>query len=347
MPSAQRPRIRYAQNFLIDPSLVDRLLDLTSVGLNDFVLEIGPGEGIITERLARRARRVLAIERDGVLARRLAARFASQPRIAICAADFLTTPLPNEPYKVVANIPFNRTATIVSTLTRVARSPDDCYLVVQREAAERFLGRPYGTLYAASLAPWFAGSLLHRFERADFMPSPGVDVVLLRLAKRGPPLVAAADRGLYRDFVTALFVARRPNVFATLRRLAPPGRVAQALLLADVPGDARPSELLPERWPALFCAFARVAGRPALRHLAGAEERLQAQQAGLQRSHRTRRHASGPGPPRGVIERRICLLSGDPGQVLGNTERGVIADRWPSPPAPLPCFMGRGVTSPR
>ncbi|MHB8575337.1 MAG: ribosomal RNA small subunit methyltransferase A, partial [Dehalococcoidia bacterium] len=189
MPSHLRPRIRFGQNFLVDPRLIDRLLDASSITSADVVLEIGPGGGIITERLARRARQVLAIERDPQLAARLRLRLAGWASVRIRTGDFLEAPLPAEPYKVFASIPFNQTAAIVAKLMGAAVPPDDAYLVVQREAAERFMGRPTGTLVATLLHPWFAIDVRHRFQHRDFDPPPGVEVVLLRLAKRGPPLV--------------------------------------------------------------------------------------------------------------------------------------------------------------
>src|SRR5215510_1463281 len=82
-----------------------------------------------------------------------------------------------------------RAAAIVSRLTAASNPPRDAYLVVQREAAERFVGKPRPTLVAALLMPWFEASIVHRFRATDFAPAPRVDVVMLRLHKRGPPFV--------------------------------------------------------------------------------------------------------------------------------------------------------------
>ena len=95
-------------------------------------------------------------------------------------------PFPRRPYKVFANIPFNATAAIVNRLTQACHPPEDSYLVVRAEAAERFTGQPRGTLISTLLKPWFEPTLVHRFDRTDFDPPPRVDAVMLRLQKRGP-----------------------------------------------------------------------------------------------------------------------------------------------------------------
>ena len=141
MASNRRRSVRYAQNVLTNRSLIDRLLDRSGIDAGDTVLEIGAGGGAITERLARRCRRVVAIERDPRLADRLRRRFAGCPSVAIHEGDFLCLPLPDTRYKVFANIPFNITTAIVTRLTAAPRPPEEAHLVVQREAADRFLGQ--------------------------------------------------------------------------------------------------------------------------------------------------------------------------------------------------------------
>ena len=204
MSPAERRSIAYAQNFLRSRQLVDRLLDRSSIVPDDLVYEIGPGRGRITERLARRCRQVVAIEKDPRLAVLLRHRLAGTPNVVVREADFLRYDLPRGPYKVFASIPFNVTTEIVTKLTAASRPPDDAYLIVQREAAARIAGSPRELLYGLLLKPWFEPSVVHRFRRTDFAPVPRVEAVLLRLRKRGPPLVGPRESQLYRDFVTQL-----------------------------------------------------------------------------------------------------------------------------------------------
>jgi 23S rRNA (adenine-N6)-dimethyltransferase len=288
MPTAQRRSVRYSQNFLTDPRLVERLLDLSGIRASDLVYEIGPGHGIITARLARRCGQVVAVERDPLLAARLHRRFAGVPNVAVRAGDFLARPLPDAAYKVFANIPFNRTADIVAKLTAAPCPPEDAYLVVQREAADRFLGRPRETLRAVLLKPWFEPTVVHHFRRADFVPAPRVDVVMLRLRKRGPPLVPAAGARAFRDFVVYGFTAWQPSLYRALVDMLGPRRSRRIAHDVGLDPAAAPTAVPFAQWLALFDAFDRLDDARARRLIAGAERRLERQQAGLRKCHRTR-----------------------------------------------------------
>jgi 23S rRNA (adenine-N6)-dimethyltransferase len=287
MQRSCRSSLTVSQNFLHSPRLTECLVAMTGVGPNDFVIEIGAGKGIITATLARRCHFVLAIEKDPLLAAGLQCRFAGDPLIEIRHADVLRIPLPKGPYKVVANIPFNLTADIVTRLTTAPNAPDDTYLVVQREAAERFIGQPRGTLFAALLHPWFEVSILYRFRPTDFAPPPAVETVLMRMRKRGPPLIEQRNRALYRDLVAYLFTAWQPTIGHALEKAL--GRpTVQWIERAGVTTlGAPPSHLTPDCWTELFTCC--QAAWPRIRaQLAGTEARLRKEQACLTKTHRTR-----------------------------------------------------------
>lgn len=287
MPTDRRRSVAYSQNFLRSPRLVDQLLARSGIGPDDLVVEIGPGTGIITERLAGRCRQVVAIEKDPVLACRLRDRLAALSNVALFEADALTFPLPLTDYKVFASIPFNVTAAIVGRLTTEPSAPLDAYLVVQREAAERFLGEPRETLASLLLKPWFEPTLIHRFRRDDFMPAPGVEVVMLRLRKRGPPLVAPADAQAFRDFAVAAFTAWRPTVREALATRLGTAATHRIERRSGVELNRPPTGVTVEEWLAAFAAFLAADG-PRRRAIDGAEEGLRTAQAGLEKRHRTR-----------------------------------------------------------
>jgi 23S rRNA (adenine-N6)-dimethyltransferase len=288
MVSSALPDLRYSQNFLRSRRLVDCLLDRSSIEPGDVVLEIGAGRGLITERLARRCREVIAVEKDPRFAQMLSRGFAGSPHVRICPADFLEFSLPGGPHKVFANIPFAITTPIVERLTTSPTPPLDAYLVVQREAAARFMGEPQGTLRAALLEPWFEPSITHRFRRTDFDPVPRVDIVMLRLRKRGPPLVEPNDARLYRDFVVSCFTTWRPCLRDTLEFLF--GRRCGRSIAdhSHMAADATPTRVGFEQWLALFDAFKGLAPRAVRHRVAHAERRLQTQQLSLQKIYRTR-----------------------------------------------------------
>ncbi|HEY5989412.1 MAG TPA: rRNA adenine N-6-methyltransferase family protein, partial [Streptosporangiaceae bacterium] len=103
----------YSQNFLIDRRAVEALVEGSGAGQGDLVLDIGAGNGLITQALARRGARVIAVEKDPALARRLRAKFGPESAVTIVEDDVLTAKLPAEPFRVVANIPFGITTKIL------------------------------------------------------------------------------------------------------------------------------------------------------------------------------------------------------------------------------------------
>lgn len=280
--------LRYAQNFLKDSRLVALLLDKVEISNNDLVYEIGPGKGIITEQLARRCKQVVAIEKDPRLSALLRQKFTDRPNVSIRQGDFLHYPLPRQPYKVFANIPFNITASIVTKLTAVDFPPEDAYLVMQKEAAEMFLGRPHESLRTILLRPWFEMETLHRFQRTDFQPVPRVDVVLLRVQKRGPPLLSSADRQGFRDFVVYFFTTWQPVAGSPLKRIFTRQQRKYIQSTLGLGLDATPTSLSFERWLHLFEYFKTVGNERASQIIAGSEYNLLQQQEKLQKIHRTR-----------------------------------------------------------
>ena len=289
MSAAYRPPLSVSQNYLKDPHQVARLLDRSSIGPEDLVYEIGPGYGILTAELVRRCRRVVAIEKDPALAARLRRQWAGQPNLTVHTADFLRHPLPGPPYKVFANIPFNYTSAIVNRLTAAANPPEDCYLVLQKEAAHMYLGKPRPCLRSILLAPWFELEILHHFRRSDFTPRPQVEAVLLRLRQRHPPLVAPADRQGFRDFVIYAYTSALPDLSRALNKLFSHRQLKRLSQCIGLDLKAPVTALSCPQWLVLFEAFNRLAGPRALTCIAGSEQRLRRRQARVQKVHHTRR----------------------------------------------------------
>jgi len=283
--------IQLSQNFLRSHYLVDYLLNAADIAADDLVWEVGPGNGMITECLARRCRQVVAIEKDPALARRVERSLSALGNVTLIFDDFRVVELPSVAYKVFSNIPFNITTAIVTKLTAAPYPPLESYLIMQREAAARFTGQSVESVYSILLKPWFEPTVLYHFQRSDFAPSPSVDVVMLRLRKRGPPLVVESDAQLYRDFTTHVFTASSTSMVRCLGTLLGYRRGPRDFGIRD---DAKPSEVRFEQWLALFYCFKLVASKGARQLIAGAEERLRQQQQGLQKLHRTRARTKKP-----------------------------------------------------
>ncbi len=225
MPDRAVRRRVLSQNFLIDHRAIDTLVDGSGAGDGDLVLDIGAGNGLISTALARRGARVQAIERDPGLADRLRARFTTWPSVSVVEGDVLAMPLPAEPFRVVANIPFGITTQILRRLLdeeALARAD----LIVQAEVARKRGTRGRGTLLNASWEPWFEFGTGARIPASAFRPRPRVDAAILIITRRDPPLLDPASRPGYTEFVTAAFEGARPTVASALAGAIPGNRVA-------------------------------------------------------------------------------------------------------------------------
>lgn len=253
--SRPRPSIRLAQNFLKDPSLVAALVSRTDLTGDDVVYEIGPGHGIITRVLAKVCRKVVAIEVQPALAKLLRQQFEGCKNVEVLNSDILAFDVPAIPYKVFSNIPFNITADILRKLLYGKHTPLRAYLIIQREAAEKYSGEARASQASVLLKPWYNFRIMYRFKRADFDPVPSVEVVLLDISKRGCPLVSASDTEMYRNFVTYGFSRQRANLGKSFKKVF--SHLQWKRLANDLGFDvhAQPADLTFEQWLGAFQFF--------------------------------------------------------------------------------------------
>ena len=200
------------------------------------------------------------MEFDGALSEALRARFLSDSRVTIVRSDFLRFRLPDVPYKVVGNIPFNRTAAIVRRIVQADSPPQDAWLVIQREAADRFAGGPCSreTLPSLLLKPWWQIEIARRFRRTDFDPPPGVDAVALWLARRTRPLVDRSQAGHYRRFIRSCFGRDGRSISRCLRLEFTRTQIHRLSRDLRFDPSGPPSCLTFDQWLALF-RFRRLA----------------------------------------------------------------------------------------
>jgi 16S rRNA A1518/A1519 N6-dimethyltransferase RsmA/KsgA/DIM1 with predicted DNA glycosylase/AP lyase activity len=149
-----RKRIELAQNFLIDHKLVQEIVTSSNISRKDAVIEIGPGEGIITNQLAKIAGTIVAVEVDYELFKKLSDRFRETKHVKIIHGDFMNFSAPDGEYKVFANIPFNLTSDIVRKLLDSPNPPITAHLIMQMEAAMKFAGIPSETEFSVFWKPW-------------------------------------------------------------------------------------------------------------------------------------------------------------------------------------------------
>jgi 23S rRNA (adenine-N6)-dimethyltransferase len=197
---SHRPR---GQHFLRDARLCAELVRNAGITRGDLIVDIGAGYGALTSELARRAGRVIAIEADPALAAALRSRL---PAVLVIADDVLRTPLPTEPFRVVANIPFAHTTAIAHKLlddpsSSLMRAD---LVVAWGWAAKRCSQRP-STLLSLSWLPWFELTITRRLHASSFRPVPSTDAAVVTVTRRPDPLLHARERDAYTAYITRAF----------------------------------------------------------------------------------------------------------------------------------------------
>lgn len=282
-----RKRIAYSQNFLKSNELVAKLIETTSIAVEDIVYEIGAGQGIITQELLKKSNKVIAFEIDENLAKKLKTKLGSHDNLEIIQGDFLNYKLPNKPYKVFSNIPFNISSAVIKKLTEAPQPPNNAYLIVQKETAQKFAGKPTDKInsqIAILLKPWFELKIIHNFQRSDYFPKPSVDTVLLAITKKERPLIATSNKNNFKDFVVYAFNQFKPNVIEGLSALFGKENISRLSKELNFPPNSKPSGLEINHWLGLF----QNLESSKMFIINGSYSKLKKQQKSLEKIHRTR-----------------------------------------------------------
>ena len=238
-----RSKKRLGQNFLVNMGVTDKMTAAADLSSKDVVLEVGPGLGALTRELAWRVKKVIAVEKDRVLAVFLAKEL---PGVDIVGQDILKFSLEALPpgYKVVASIPFAITAPLIRKLLEADNSPSLLVLLVQKEVAQRICARPPDmNLLAASVQFYANPRIVATVKKGVFWPQPKVDAAILKLVpfEKKPGIEPA----LFFRVVKAGFLHPRKQLLNNIKEgLGMKRQEAEKLLAACNISPARRAETL-------------------------------------------------------------------------------------------------------
>lgn len=240
------------QHWLRDRDILAAIADSVSISSNDTVLEIGPGLGTLTSELLRRAGRVVAVEYDGDLARKLPGQFPGT-NLVVHHQDILQYDLDSLPpgYIVVANVPYYITSKIVEKLVTATNKPRAAVLLIQKEVAERIAATPGDmSLLALSAQIYAEVELGIEVPREYFTPPPKVDSQVVILHTREKPLIDRPDEKMFWRVARAGFSAKRKKLRSSISAgLAIEKVVAEELLQeANIDPNSRAEDLSVDDW---------------------------------------------------------------------------------------------------
>ena len=214
---------KYGQNFLIDPHVLDKIVAAAGIGPDDFVVEIGPGIGTLTQYLAYAARSVCAVEIDKNLIPILEDTLSDYDNVEVINNDVLKVDLAalakeknnGQPIKVVANLPYYITTPIIMGLFENHIPATSITVMVQKEVAERMQAGPGGKDYGAlSLAVQYYAEpyIVANVPPNCFMPRPNVGSAVIRLTRHTEPKIVVKDEKFMFKLIRASFNQRRKTL---------------------------------------------------------------------------------------------------------------------------------------
>ncbi len=256
------------QNFLINPAVCPKMAALCGADETTGVLEIGPGVGVLTKELARRAKKVVSVELDDRLLPVLKETLQAFDNVTVVHADILKVDLDalfaehfaGMRVAVCANLPYYITSPVILRLLESGLPIDAITVMVQKEVADRLCAKPGGKTAGALtvMADYYAeAERLFDVSRGSFYPAPQVDSAVIRLSVRPAPAGAAEDTAAFFRLVKAAFSQKRKTlvnaVSSTLH--CPKETVQEALAACGLSPSVRAEALTTAQFDALYDAL--------------------------------------------------------------------------------------------
>lgn len=251
-----RAKKSLGQNFLMHARTAERIADGALISKEDTVLEIGPGTGMLTKPLLARAKRVIAVEADGELAQQLRETFAieiSEGTFELIEADiraFDPTTI-QQPYKLVANIPYYITGEIIRTFLTTKNKPSSMTLLVQKEVAERIARAKKESLLSIAVKTYGTPKYLFTVPRGAFVPAPNVDSAVISITDISAPFASSTEEDRFFEILRAGFAHKRKFLANNLAEVAEKEAVETAFSAESVSAKARAEDLTLQTWKEL------------------------------------------------------------------------------------------------
>jgi len=249
-----RPKKRLGQHFLIDENYISKIIETADIQKDDFVVEIGPGRGALTFRLADLAGEVIAIELDHELCESLKERASSYQNLTIVEADALRFPYERieTRFKVVANLPYYISTPILFRLVEIRSQIISMTVMVQKEVANRVVALPdskdYGIL-SIGVQFYAIPTIALRVPPGAFYPPPEVDSAVLKIIPRERPAVEIKNEPLFWAIIKSAFSHRRKTILNSLSMAGFHKDIITRILgQAGIDHSMRPEDLSMEKW---------------------------------------------------------------------------------------------------
>jgi len=215
-----KSNLSISQNFLRDKNLVSKIIKKSNLKTGNLIIDIGVGDGIISNELLKLGYKVKGFEIDKNLYSNLLQKI-NHDNFSLSNEDFLNFNLKNikdENISIFSNIPFNLTTNLVQKILIKEPICKEVYLIMQEEAASRFLGKKEGLLVSLLILNNYNSEIIYKFRKTDFNPVPKVNIVLVKFIKREESLIKSLDYQKFLDFICYIILQQKPSILDRLSK---------------------------------------------------------------------------------------------------------------------------------
>jgi 16S rRNA (adenine1518-N6/adenine1519-N6)-dimethyltransferase len=248
-----KPNKKLGQSFLIDINVINRITNVANISQEDIVVEIGAGIGVLTENIAKKAKRVIAVEIDRNLVEVLKDKFGVYDNVEVHSGDILKfdfnsiSETHSSKIKIIGNVPYNISSPLIFRLLSFRPVISDFILMLQKEIVQRLVSVPDNKIYGVPsvIMQMFASAeKIFDVPSTCFYPKPKVESAIIKGAFREKPLVHLQDEIFFTGLVKAAFAQRRKMLFNNLKKSKllegiSESFLKEALKLAGIDGQRR------------------------------------------------------------------------------------------------------------
>ena len=260
--SGLRPSKRLGQNFLVDKAIIRKIMSAANLNAQDIVLEVGPGTGILTRELAKKAKKVLAVEKDRKMTEILDKTTKQFKNVKIIQRDILKIEprdynLKTKEYKIVANLPYYITSKVLRRFLEGNNPPKEMILMVQKEVGQRICAKPPEmSLLAVSVQFYAKSEIISYVPKSSFWPVPKVDSAIIKIIPHKSAKISRNQRLFFR-IAKAGFSQPRKQLSSNLSKDLKIDReiIKNWLLKNKIQSERRAETLTLEDWVKLTRTF--------------------------------------------------------------------------------------------
>ncbi|MGB8815895.1 MAG: 16S rRNA (adenine(1518)-N(6)/adenine(1519)-N(6))-dimethyltransferase RsmA [Minisyncoccia bacterium] len=248
------------QNFLKNDGVLQKIADTGDISASDIVLEVGPGEGALTEKLLEKGCKVIAVEKDHRLIEILKEKFSKEiknKKFELIEGDILSTPrtvLDIGKYKIIANIPYYITGQFLRKFLETDYQPSEIIVMVQKEIADRIVANDgKESILSISVKVYGSPEIIMKVSRGSFQPSPNVDSAVLQISNISKKLFTenSIEEEQFFEIIKLGFSSKRKMLLGNLKKEFPNKNLQQIFIDCKISEKIRAEDLSLEKWMGL------------------------------------------------------------------------------------------------